>query len=47
MKGSTIANPESTSHVPSHALYNNQKQARKQIQSQRQQAQHTLSFLER
>lgn len=40
-------NPEEHRGLPSHALYNNHKMARKQIQNQRQQAQHTLSFLER
>lgn len=47
MKWVSTDNPEQVSSVVNHALYNNQKQARQQIQTQRQQAEHTLSFLER
>lgn len=40
-------NPESMPSIIPHALYNNHKQARKQIQSQREEVQHTTAFLER
>ena len=47
MKLSDTSNPEFTDMLIPYSLYNSHKQARQQIQTQRQQAQHTLSVLER
>ena len=40
-------NPEFSDLLVPYSLYHNHKNARKQIQTQREQAQHTLSVLER
>lgn len=43
---SLLPNPEEHPLTP-HSLYKDHKQARLQAQSQRQQAQHTIAYLER
>jgi YbbR domain-containing protein len=47
MSLTTIQNPESYGSLIPHAAYQNHKNARREIQNQREQAQHTISFLER
>jgi hypothetical protein len=42
-----LSNPETADTLIPHALYNDHKQARLQAQNQRQQAQHTIAYLER
>lgn len=42
-----LLNPETVESIIPYAIYNTHKVARKQVQAQRQQAQHTISFLER
>jgi hypothetical protein len=42
-----ISNPEIMDNIIPYATYNTHKIERKQTQTQREQAQHTISFLER
>jgi hypothetical protein len=42
-----LANPESVANIIPIAIYNTHKIARKQIENQREQTQHTIAYLER
>jgi len=45
MNHKKVNNPETVPTIIPYAIYNNHKVARKQIQTQREQAQHTISYL--